>query len=127
MQTIECDAKICSMYVRLELSTWAERGEFYTLRYDRGTQGVAAAGGGAAGQLTELRRLVPVYVALTHTTRISVGVDIRSTFHATHNPTLCIDPQRSVNTLPSKLAILLYALQLLNTSNYPIQTILIKQ
>lgn len=37
----------------------AERGEFYTVRYDRGTQGVAAVGG-AAGQCTELRRLVPV-------------------------------------------------------------------
>lgn len=59
MQTVECDAKIYMHVCSPGTVNCAERGEFYTVRYDRGTQGVAAAGG-AAGQWTELRRLVPV-------------------------------------------------------------------
>lgn len=60
MANANCRMRCKNMYVCSPGTVnCAERGEFYTVRYDRGTQGVAAAGG-AAGQWTDLRRLVPV-------------------------------------------------------------------
>lgn len=102
MQTVECDAKIY-MYVRLELSTVQSVANF--IRYDTIAAHevwlllVVQQGNGQS--------YADLFQFKSHT-RTVLQQQLEWTFSqlSTHNPTLCTDPRRIMDTLNSMLVII---------------------